>query len=66
MGLTNLELYNRRHEELLREAEDRHLARRLRQEHPRRMSETKSRQPKTRLQRMTAIWGRTSVPFFRA
>jgi hypothetical protein len=62
MSLTDLELYNRRHEELLREAEDR----RLRQEHPRRISETKSRRRKTRLHRMTALWGRTSVPFFRA
>jgi hypothetical protein len=66
MSLSDLELYNRRHEELLREAEDRRLARRLRQEHPRRISETKSRRRKTRLHRMTALWGRTSVPFFRA
>jgi hypothetical protein len=66
MNLTELELYNRRHKELLQEAEDRRLARRLRQEHPRRMSETKSRRRKSRLHRMSAIWGRTGVPFFRA
>ena len=66
MGLTELDLYNRRHEELLQEAGDRRLARRLRKEHPRRISETKSRRRKARLHRMIAIWGRTSVPFFRA
>jgi hypothetical protein len=51
MSLTGLELYNRRHEELLREAEDR----RLRQEHPRRISETEGRRRIARLHRMAAL-----------
>ena len=55
MGLTELELYNRRHEELMREAEERRLARRLRQEHPRRISETEGKRRIARLHRMAAL-----------
>jgi hypothetical protein len=55
MSLTELELYNRRHEELMREAEDRRLARRLRQEHPGKVSEAKGRRRIGRLHRMAAF-----------
>lgn len=55
MGLTELELYNRRHEELMREAEEGRLARRLRQEHPRRISDTAGKRRIARLHRMAAL-----------
>jgi urease accessory protein UreF len=51
---------------LLREAEDRRLARRLRAARPQRSSRTKSRRPGAGFRRAIASWGRTSIPFFRA
>ncbi len=55
MGLSELELYSRRHEELMREAEEGRLARRLRQEHPRRISDTAGKRRLAQRHRMAAL-----------
>jgi hypothetical protein len=68
MYQTNLtEMFRERQLALLREAEDRRLARRLRAVRPQRSSRTESRRPGAGLfRRAIASWGRTSIPFFRA
>jgi hypothetical protein len=59
------EVWRERHLALLREAEERRLARRLRRARSRRSSQTGSRRA-AGLGRVVASWGRTNVPFFRA
>jgi hypothetical protein len=67
MMLIELELAHRHRQELVREAENERLARRLREESLRR------RAPRpgggrgwAGLRRATGLWGRISTPFFRA
>jgi hypothetical protein len=43
MNVNELELWHRHHQELIREADNKRLARQLRQEHPRRASRPGSR-----------------------
>jgi hypothetical protein len=66
MGLSELEMYNRRHEELRREAENWRLSRRLRQERSREVSGAESGRGMVKFRRAITLWGRTSVPFFKA
>ena len=67
MGLHELELWNRQHEDLLREAENGRLARRLREEQrPRRSFRSGSVRRMAGLGRAIGLWGRISTPFFRA
>jgi urease accessory protein UreF len=71
MYQTNLtEMFRERQLALLREAEDRRLARRLarrlRAARPQRSSRTESRRPGAGFRRTIASWERTSIPFFRA
>jgi hypothetical protein len=66
------EMWRERQLALLREAEDRRLARRLRKARKAHMAHTKRGFRSwhegwtVRLRRMTTSWGRTAVPFFRA
>jgi hypothetical protein len=60
------EVWRERHLALLREAEERRLARRLRRARSRRSSQTGSQPRTAALGRVIASWGRTNVPFFRA
>jgi hypothetical protein len=62
MGLSELELYNRRQEELRREAENRRLSRALRQERPRDVSGARSGQGMVKYRR--AIAQLPSTPIF--
>ncbi len=66
MNVNELELAHHHHEELVREAENEHLARRLREERHRRPSCLRSRRSMARLRRAMGLWERTAVPFFRA
>jgi hypothetical protein len=67
MYQTNLtETFRERQRALLREAEDRRLARQLRGTRPQRSSRTEDRRPEAGFRRAIASWGRTSIPFFRA
>jgi hypothetical protein len=66
MGINELELAHHHHKELMREAENEHLARRLREERHRRPSRLRSRRRMARLGRAMGLWGRIAVPFFRA
>jgi hypothetical protein len=67
MYQTNLtEMFRERQLALLREAEDRRLARRLRGTRPQRSSRTGRPRPGAGFRRAIASWGRTSIPFFRA
>jgi hypothetical protein len=58
------EMVRERQAALLREADERRLARRLRASGPRRSSRTESLGAGFR--RAVASWGETSIPFFRA
>jgi hypothetical protein len=60
------EMFHERQLALLREAEDRRLARQLRAVRPQMPSRTESRRPGAGFRRAIASWGRTSIPFFRA
>jgi hypothetical protein len=60
------EVWREHHLALLREADERRLARRLRRPRLRRSSQTGSQQRTAALGRVIASWGRTNVPFFRA
>jgi hypothetical protein len=64
--LNEIDLWRERSHELLREAENERLARRLRAPRSERASRTTHVQRISPLRRATALWGRTSVPFFRA
>ena len=65
MNQTNLtEMFRERQLGLLREAEDRRLARRLRKARSKEHSRAERRMAGFR--RGIALWGRISVPFFRA
>jgi hypothetical protein len=66
MNLNELELWHRRHEELLQEAENERFARRLRKGRPQRFSPTGRGRGMARLYEAIASWGGISVPFFRA
>ncbi len=66
MSVYDLQLAHRHHEELVREAENGRLARRLREERRRRPSRLTSRRRMAGLGRARALWGRIAVPFFRA
>ena len=61
-----MEMLSERHAALLREAEERRLARRLRARSPQRSPRTESRRPGAGFRRAVASWGETSIPFFRA
>ena len=66
MKPNELELWYRRHEELVREAENGRLTQRLREERPRRSSsQAGSRGRMARVHGALALWGGTNVPFFR-
>ena len=60
------EMLRERHGALLREAEERRLARQLRWRSPRRLPLTGSGRPGAGFLRAVASWGGTSIPFFRA
>jgi hypothetical protein len=60
------EIGRERHRELLREAENARLARRSREDRPRRSSPAGGGRRMARLQAMIASWGGTYVPFFKA
>ena len=60
------EVWRERHLALLREADERRLARRLRRPRSRRHSQTGSQPRTAAVGRVIASWGRTNVPFFRA
>jgi hypothetical protein len=67
MDFTNAhmtESYRDRHLALVREAEDRRLARRLRAARSKRSP--RSYRPMAGFRRVIALWGRTSTPFFKA
>jgi hypothetical protein len=69
MYITNehpTELYYRRNGLLLKEAENAHLARQLRAARRMGAPEKGSDRRMAGLRRAIALWGRTSVPFFRA
>ena len=66
MSVYDLQLAHRHHEELVREAENERLARRLREERRRRPSRLRSRRTMAGLGRAMGLWGRIAVPFFRA
>jgi hypothetical protein len=65
MSVYDLQLAHRHHEELVREAENGRLARRLREERHRRPSRLRSRRGIAGLWRATGLRGRIVVPFFR-
>ncbi len=60
------EMFRERQLELMREAESRRLARRLRVTRPQRSSRSEHRSLGAGFRRAIASWGRTSIPFFRA
>jgi hypothetical protein len=60
------EMLYERHAALLRDAEERRLARRLRAGSPRRSPLTESGRLGAGFLRTVASWGGTSIPFFRA
>jgi len=60
------EVWREHHLALLREADERRLARRLPRPRSRRFSQTGSQPRRAALGRVIASWGRTNVPFFRA
>jgi hypothetical protein len=63
MQQTNMtEMFRERHVTLLREAEDRRLARRLRK--ARSKGHPRSERRMAGFGRAIALWGRTSIPFF--
>jgi len=66
MNLNELELWHRRHEELVQEAENERFTRRQRKVRPQRFSPTGCGRRMARLHEAITSWGRTSVPFFRA
>ncbi len=67
MMLTELELAHRYHQELVREAENERLVRRLRGEGLRQRSPRPgSGRSLAGLRRATGLWGRIGAPFFRA
>ena len=56
------EMFRERQLALLREAEDRRLARRLREAHSK--GHPRSERRMAGFERAIALWGRTSIPFF--
>ena len=67
MMLNELELAHRHRQELVREAENERLARRLREESLRRRAPRPgSGRSLAGLRRAAVFWGRISTPFFRA
>jgi hypothetical protein len=60
------ELFSERREALMREARDAHLARELREARSKSNPERKRSQSKEFVRQMTGLWGRTSIPFFKA
>ena len=61
------EIYlHQHHRELLREAEEERLAKRLRASRPKMDRGTGRGRQTSTLGRVAAVWSRTSVPFFRA
>ncbi len=58
MGLNELELWYRRHEELVQEAKNERLARWLRKERSQRSSQTGSERRLAALRRATILWKR--------
>ncbi len=67
MNPSELELWQRRQEELVQEAETGRLTRRLREEGPREISsQTGIQGRRAKLHRAIALWGGINVPFFRA
>ena len=64
--LDEIYLWEQHHRELLRDAENERLARRLRPSHRKTDRGTGKRTHTSTLGRVAAMLGRTSVPFFRA
>jgi hypothetical protein len=64
--LNAMDLWRERSNELLREAENNRLARRLKAPRPKSASRATNGRQLAKLRRATALWGRTGVPFFRA
>ncbi len=64
--LNEIDLWHERSRELLREAENGRLARRLRAPRSKGSHRTTNGGRISPLRRAAALWGRTSVPFFRA
>ncbi len=64
--LNEIDLWHERSHELLREAENGRLARRLRALRSKRAPRTTNGHQSSPLRRAAALWGRTSVPFLRA
>jgi hypothetical protein len=64
--MNDLEMWHERSHELLREAENERVARQLRVARSKRASRTQDGRGLAGLRRATVLWGRTSVPFFRA
>jgi hypothetical protein len=60
------EMFRQRQLGLLREAENRRLARQMRVTRPQRSTRTGRGRPEAGFRRAIASWGRTSIPFFRA
>jgi hypothetical protein len=63
--MNDLEMWHERSHDLLREAEKARVVRRLRSARPREVSRTTHGRRFAGLRRAAALWGRTSVPFFR-
>ncbi len=64
--LNEIYLWDEHHRELLRDAENERLASRLRPSRPKTDRGTGKRRHTSTLGRVATVWGRTSVPFFRA
>ena len=60
------ELFSERREALMREARDAHLVRELRESRSKSNAGRKRSRSKEFVRQMTGLWGRTSVPFFKA
>jgi hypothetical protein len=63
--INDLEMWHERSHDLLQDAEKARVARRLRSARPQGDSRTTYGRRFAGLRRATALWGRTSVPFFR-
>jgi hypothetical protein len=66
MSANELQVGIQRHEKLLRETGNKRLARWLRKGRPQRFTRTGSGRRIATLRRVTALWGRISIPFFRS
>ena len=63
--LNGIDLWNQHHHELLREAAGQRFANQLRAARPKRDRRIRNGGQVSTLRRASALWSRTSVPFFR-